>query len=108
MCPDELAWLWSLEQVPGQPVWPQLGSPSPGLALMDDWTLPRLTSWGSEVALQGSRVTAEDWKEGRGVLEQLQPGEQFLVDLYERRLGGWGMESLALAPAHPDWHLLGW
>lgn len=54
MCPDELACLWPLEQVPGQPVWTQLtlGSPSPGLALLDDWTLPRLASWGSEEALR--------------------------------------------------------
>lgn len=107
MCPDELAWLWPLEQVPGQPVWPQLGYPSLGLALLGDWTLSRLASWGSEEALQGSRVTPRDWREGRGVLKQLQPGEGFLVDLYKGTFGGWGMESLALTPAYPKLALTG-
>lgn len=103
MCPDELACLWPLEQVPGQPVWPQLawGSPRLVLALLGDWTLPRLASWGSEEALQGSRVPLADWREGRGILEQLGPCMKVLVNVYEGIFGGWGMESLVLAPTHP-------
>lgn len=43
-----LACQWPLEQVPGQRVWPQLAvnSPSPGMALLDDWTLPRFAFLG--------------------------------------------------------------
>lgn len=72
-----LAWLWPSEQVPGQRVWPQLafGCPGPGLALLDDWTLPRLASWGSEEALRGSRAIAADWREGRRVPVQLGSGK---------------------------------
>lgn len=72
-----LAWLWPLEQVLGQRVWPQLafGSPGPGLALLDDWTLPRLASWGSEEALRGSRAIAADWREDRRVPVQLGSGK---------------------------------
>lgn len=41
-----LAWLWPLEQVPGQLVWPRLalGFSGPGLSLPGDQPLPRVAS----------------------------------------------------------------
>lgn len=98
------AWLWPLEQVPGQPVWLQLAlsSPSPGLALLGDWTLPRLTSSASQEGRQGSGAILADWREGRGILAQLGPGKGFLGDLYEGSFGVWGMASLALASYLPQ------
>lgn len=67
-----LAWLWPLEQVPGQLVWLKLalGSSGPGLSLLGDQPLPRLASWGSVEAFWSFRQDQ--------LIEQLGPDEGFL------------------------------